>query len=71
MPVEVASGLVAALLTLGGAWATIKSLRADANGLGRKIGALQDQDVRMLLAQLIVTEKREDREMLVQVFLQR
>lgn len=50
VPVEILSGLVAALLGIGGAWVTLKRLNRDLNGLGAKIGRLEKQhDILLML----------------------
>jgi len=71
VPLEVASGLVGVIFGAGAAWTTIKSIRGDLNGLGRKIGVLQDQDVRIIVCQLVICESRADREFLAKPLLER
>jgi hypothetical protein len=64
IPAEAISSIAGAIFALGVAWAVLRQTRRDLNGLGRRTKRV---DTNLILWLLVVTEKREDRALLVEL----
>jgi hypothetical protein len=67
LPVAIISLIVTALVSAGGVITLLKVLTKDVNGIGRKVGSMQMQDMKIAATMLVLAKERADRELIVRM----
>jgi hypothetical protein len=61
IPIQGVTWIITLIFAAGGAWAMFRQTRKDLNGIGARTRRFEKN---LLLALMVTTEKREDRELL-------